>query len=219
MKKIYMVYLNISDELYKKVEGLNFVYNHFDYYKEDDKWRGLYAWTTKKDRLHDFMEIHNKEYFIVRTVKENDDNYDEFRPQLADAKNSIMKIGNFMYLSKERGQIPLATTKFEKYVSCQEDIDDVATIMFKGLLDLSHIPFPYTFKNPIYESLCKIGYEIFYMDYVFEPDEDEYGTEVRERFYYNLSFNQSLNNGIEVKEPTKDQVNLLVLLFGKLMEK
>ena len=44
---VYLVYVYIPDEVYKKIEGLNYIYNHFEFDSKTRIWSGLYGWTYK----------------------------------------------------------------------------------------------------------------------------------------------------------------------------
>ena len=226
---IYLVYVYIPDNLYKKIEGLNYIYNHFEYKADTSIWSGLYGFSFSKKKVKKFMEIHNKKYFKVVKVDDSDPKFNKLYAELKSNKNKILEIGMYPFFTEGRKNVKFATTKFEKITSSQTDIDDSSYVIFKDIFEnrkiIENLPEPVVFNKEIYTSLVKLGYEYMYYNLFnqftsSEDDDDDEslaGSSNFDIFQYNLGFGISAFYGVQFKMPDQDELRVFILLFGKLL--
>lgn len=113
MKKVYLVYAKIKeDDFLSRMRYL--LYNKYAFKKNDtnDDYMGLYAWSTDKTIIDEFLSIRNNDIYIIKTKKMDYEEYDEFRRNYSTEK---MKIYMYELLSIENKstEIQIASTKNE----------------------------------------------------------------------------------------------------------
>ena len=226
---VYLVYVYIPDEVYKKIEGLNYIYNHFEFDSKTRIWSGLYGWTYKKKVMNRLMDIHNDKMCKTVTVHEDDESFMKLIAELESGKNSILKISKYPYFTEGERNVELYTTVFEKQVTSQDDFNDTALSIFKDTMGkkkyANNLPEPCMFKKDIYNSLVKLGYEYMYYNLFCQVtdddesiDEDSDEKSRYEAFLYNTGWGLSMDGSIEFKQPDQDQLKTLILLFGRLLK-
>lgn len=228
-EKIYLIYLYCPDKVYRKCNGLDFIYNHFDY--KEGIWYGLYGFTTKKKLIDEFMKIHSKKYFHIKTVDNNEPRYEILVEELRSSSYYNMKIKPHKFLTK-KGNVKLVTTKFEYQLCSSNDMmDDTLQIIVNKIFtnDICRcLPEPCVFKSDIEKSLVKLGYEYTFYTYCYVPYDDGCDTNYDsfipegdaryETFHYNSGFNLSCNGKWKFVKPDTDQVSAFIILFGKLLD-
>ena len=64
---VYFVYIhNLPNKIYKSMDGVAYLPTNLECNEENDMWTGFYGFTKNKKILNEFMEIHDKKYFITK---------------------------------------------------------------------------------------------------------------------------------------------------------
>ena len=75
--KVYGIYAIIPTEVFEsRMSKLVYDKNKFRLSKNENYYYGLYAWTTKKKVVKEFLDIRNKNMYKVQEIKSPEDEKD-----------------------------------------------------------------------------------------------------------------------------------------------
>lgn len=95
--KVYLVYISIEESVFNS--RLKYLVDDVHLYeKNNNTWRGLYAWSYKKKDVTKFLELRNKKIFNV-VEKDIDDDYINL---MLKNKYDMLKISNNWFISSAK---------------------------------------------------------------------------------------------------------------------
>lgn len=198
MKRIYFIYVSIPELIFNKAKFIIAKTERFR--SKKGKTFGLYAWTTDKNILGEFLEVRNNEIYSI-TKKEIEK--DEFKTVKSEYPSQELKRYKYYLDDSEddKKSIDIVSTKFEyinSTVDGQENIYEFGPNVYEDA--------PYQiFNDEIIEALDFLGYTDKY--------DLTYGDGDRiDQVSYNNSF------GLTALEKNKrikfdNQMNILLYLY------
>ena len=128
---VYFVYIhNLPDNVYKDMDG-SVLLPKLEYDEQNKLWMGFYGFTKNKKILNEFMEIHDKKYFIVKKKKLTKEEYFNYKKE---------KLGYLISLNKFRVSknktYKLATTNDEHMYSTENCEDIILNKMEEAYLNM-----------------------------------------------------------------------------------
>lgn len=203
MRKIYFIYVTIPEKVFNtKVKYL--ISNSHNYRWKNGNMYGLYAWSTKKKLIKEFLEIRNNSIYTVINKEIDEDYYKEVKSTYG---TSELKLLEYKHLdsNKNLNTIEVVSTKDELRCSTidhQEYLEEFGPSVYSDL--------PITlFNDKLYVALDTIGYVSDYYSL--------YGTDEEADYYaYNKSFGLTCTGKSTKIFSDADTVNILLYLFHYL---
>lgn len=201
MKTVYFIYVAIPYDIFdSKIKYM--ISNPNSYKYKHDKKFGLYAWTTKKSLVKNFLEtrVSNIYTFVDKEVT------DEFLKDLKSNNGALqLEIRDFEYIkNKKIKHAEIISTKDEWRCSCmdaREYIEEFKPIP-KEEFNIN------IYNSKVFDALDKIGYISDYMIYYGNSDEIDFEN-------YNLAYGVT-GRGNCISHKHIDNVNVLLYLFHYL---
>lgn len=207
MKKVYLLYIILSITEYK--DKYYTILEKPHQYKKLDEERmiGLYAFTTKKSYMKEFLKVRNKKRFYLKTVEMEEDEFHEWR-----IDNLTFELSKYPIptdKTKENNVIVLCT-KYE-YIMVTENTKELLIEQFQPYLTVDYMVFTEEYQK----ALDIIGYTTMY-DIIVGGDPNIFSEEEMEERVdyanYNLSFNQTIYGKLYPINFV-NQFNLFISLF------
>lgn len=203
MKKIYIIYATIPENIYNRQLKYTLPSTNKDYQWKNGKMYGLYAWTDSKKILNEFFEIRNSGiYTVSKKSCLSDEEYKIFKDNYSMLKLSLNR---FYYTSEMNDDecIDIVTTKNEYVISTEYGIETLNEFAFKPSEEISYL----LFNKEIIKALDTVGYVDAYNDL--------YGTDDQAGFTsYQNSFGLTTFGYKKSLPKIENQMNILLFIFG-----
>ena len=200
-KKIYYLYAKIPENIYnKKVKYL--ISNNHDFRWKHSYMYGLYAWTTSKKILKEFIEVReNSIYTLVKNDILDKEEYNRIKDRYSDLELKSYRYYYNNSLKLDDESIMIVSTKNE-YVHSTEFNEEFIYQFGPQVSDT----FPYyIFKDKIIDALDRIGYVSKYDIELGSEDDSNFAN-------YNLGFNMT-KYGHKNKVVYNNDMNNLLYLY------
>ena len=165
---IYMIYTGIEEDVYN--EEIKYLLPQTPMYRwKDNKLYGLYAWTTKKKLLNEFMEVRSNGG--IYTVKEQEET-EELLYAMND-RYTLLKLNYYKFQSvpDEKGNktISIVTTKNEYVITTEDGMQFIYSDFTEYINSIAD----YRMCNDsIMDALGRVGYNEWY-DSIFGVDDPD----------------------------------------------
>lgn len=159
MKKIYLIYAKIPDPLYQMLSFyIRYIEKTFTI-SVDNKWLGLYAWTTSKKKLKIFKETRKKaKVYIYKEKMIEKDYLKKFSEE-----NKDSKLGNYEYIQSYS-------------LACLPPINVITTLEEYNIATDNDIIYEFLVENSVFQNY-NVDYMIFRTDIINALDILNYTTE------------------------------------------
>lgn len=136
----------------------------------DDEYARLYAWTTSKSAFKEFCKVRNMNKFIIKSIKMNDDEYEEFKSKRTDTELFISR-----FSCECTSSVIIAVTKYEEelILTAEEYLsDDMHDMCLLGdEIDIIYDISKKKYKKYIKDSNILEVSDIVKSDRIMEPSE------------------------------------------------
>jgi hypothetical protein len=196
MKKIYVIYASIPSLLFdNKIH--DFIHDPMRYKLSDNKYIGLYAWTTKKKLLDEFLNTRYKARSMYTVLKKelDDDDYIYFKKDNNQEKLSCYKLYHDIVEEDENKNVhEKLNDETPRIVCTKNEYETIYDLGEQYLFDYmcQIVNFEYLVLNDQYKLLLdKIGYcDLFNRIFDGLTDYDDY-----DDFYHDRHEMTEFNNG------------------------
>ena len=206
---MYYVYTILPNDVYKEIFATQLYTTKlklkFNY--DTNEWYGLYAVTDKKEKVKEFLKLRKKDYFVVKTTEEDDEQ--EVKEELDKYKGLGLLITdqsvvcdmnrNNRRINTKPKKIHMMMTTIERDILY--DCSDIGIIMETALDDnyvAEDIPDPKLFTKDIQKLLEKIYYSTFYATAVSPCEETQ--VIANDGVQYGLTYPSGLNLRVCINE-------------------
>lgn len=190
--KVYFVYIhNLEEDIYKKMDG-SIYFNNLEIDEETKTYYGFYGFTKSKDRVKEFMKIHDKKYFSFKKKEISKEEYKDLKRKHIDY---YIKPQEFI-CGKDK-TVKISTTNFEhKSIDCDSEMLFISILEdFYDGFNLFKLPYGCNhriFKDKYSTILEELGIGTF-MD-MMSGDES-----LTDMASYNLSFGKTSEGNFDLK--------------------
>lgn len=154
MKSIYIIYIKIDEDTFNIFKYI--IPNVHDFKWRDDNFYGMYAWTTSKSKLSEFLEIREKSIFNISKKEIDDEEYKMFKSHY-----HLLELKRYDYNSNRTNKdeyVKVVTTKNEKI-----EVQDNGSENYNEFGPAVSSLFNYKiFKKDIIQALDIVGYTGLY---------------------------------------------------------
>ena len=205
MAKVYFIFTTIPEKVFtSRIKYFIDPQTIHRYHRMDEgKMHGLYAWTTSKKKLLNFLETRNEDIY---NVKKEDipigkkEYLHELRKEIGNLELNFHEFET----DNEDGKLELVTTK-DEYIAVTEDLEpNYWQFVIGDLIDIDYK----IFNHGIQEALDYLGYTAHYC---MNNDED-YENGMCDMANHNNSFGRTVF-GFHKPKLRYDQLNLLLCFF------
>jgi hypothetical protein len=199
MKTVYLINAMIPRDLYDK--GLKFLlHSKSDFRLNSNVMTGIYAWTTSKKYLDDFLTVRDKSIYKVIPIEFDDK--EEFKSFKNDNKESMLSYQTFnsSFYTEKTKEVEILVT-FNEYIQSTEYGEE--NMYEFGCFNMNLINYN-IFKDKLIDDLD-------ILNYTYEYDKRNENEE-KELVDYNRSFGLT-SRGSLIRFDSDNEVNILLHLF------
>lgn len=116
MKNVYLIYIKVDNDSFNTLKYI--IPNVHDYIWRDEKFYGMYAWTSSKSKLSDFLETREEKVFVTSKKELDSDEFELFKEHFYTLELNRYKYNTIRLDKKET--VEVVSTKNE-YIEVVEN--------------------------------------------------------------------------------------------------
>ena len=209
--KVYGIYALIpTEEFENRMSRLVYDKNRFKLSKRENYYYGLYAWTTKKKVVKEFLDIRNKNMYKVQEIKIPKEDEKDFKLDF-----KFEELAYYKYIAGKE-EYEVLTTLNEFTESCDNRSENLSDLFYGKLTN--EVADYMILKQDLIDALDIIGYTTYYdIECGGNPDvvTDEEAISRTDFAGYHVSFGQTVF-GRNYVDFTENELAALLYIYGPM---